>query len=196
VAAFVCAGLSLAGASVAGEGELVGRVRVTDGDTLRMGQVRIRIYGIDAPEMAQRCVASGATYLCGVEATKRLKALIGSQAVRCVRRDVDRYGRLVGVCYRGDLDLGREMVREGWAVAFAMYSGAYLAEEEQARKERRGVWRGPHIKPWEFRRSHPREGAYPARRAISWRSARVLAERHYSQTQAPRGASGPAGTAH
>jgi hypothetical protein len=106
------------GASLQGEeSELVGAGEGGGRDTLRLGPQRVRLFGIDAPEIAQVCRAGGSEYRCGVEATKALKALIGEETVRCRRRDRDRYGRIVAVCWVGEVELGRAMVRAGWAVA-------------------------------------------------------------------------------
>ena len=73
-------------------------VRVIDGDTIDIPGQRIRLHGIDTPEAKQTCQRSGVTWLCGAEATKTLKELIGNSDVSCAERDKDRYGRVVAVC--------------------------------------------------------------------------------------------------
>jgi len=149
---------AVVGASLPGEeGELAGRMRVADGDTLRLGPRRVRLFGIDAPEIAQVCRVRGIEYRCGIEATKALKALIGEATVRCRRRAMDRYGRVVAVCWAGEVDLGRAMVRSGWAVAYTSYSRIYLREQELARKAKRGLWRGEFEPPADYRHGHPRQ---------------------------------------
>ena len=79
-----------------------GPAEVSDGDTLRIGAQRIRLFGIDAPEARQTC-DSGAkgSWPCGAAATARLRALIGDGKVTCRPRDRDRYGRLVATCTVG-----------------------------------------------------------------------------------------------
>jgi endonuclease YncB( thermonuclease family) len=67
--------------------------RVVDGDALKVDGVTYRLWGIDAPEMAQPC-ADG--WPAGKAATEHLRALIGERHVTCEPLTLDRYGRTVG----------------------------------------------------------------------------------------------------
>ncbi len=96
--------------------------RVIDGDTLAIDTVRVRLFGIDAPERGQPCRDGGD---CGAQATAFLTDLIGDRPVRCIREDVDQYGRVVGTCYAGGTDLNRAMVRAGHAVPYLEFSLRY-----------------------------------------------------------------------
>jgi endonuclease YncB( thermonuclease family) len=134
--------------------ELVGTAAVVDGDTLDMGGVRIRLYGIDAPEHGQTCTyPNNVVWTCGVAATLQLHNLVAQQTLNCHRRDTDRYGRIVAVCYAGDTDLGAAMVRAGMAVAYRRYSDAYVPDENAARLTRKGMWAGTFQQPEDFRRA-------------------------------------------
>ena len=146
-----------AGAAAAAPEKVSGIPSITDGDSIRIGKLRIRIHGIDAPERRQLCrSAQGEVRHCGQAATQALAALVGRRPVRCLKRDVDRYGRLVAQCFAGGTDLGEEQVRQGWAVAYRRYSRAYVAEEIQARRARRGIWAGEFLMPWDWRRQNRR----------------------------------------
>lgn len=127
-----------------------GSVRVIDGDSLAMGERRLRLKGIDAPELAQRCRRDSLEYACGIEARSRLRALIGGQTVSCVGEGVDRYGRDLVRCEAGGRDLNRIMVRSGHAVSF----GDYGDEEDAARQEAAGLWAGDFDIPKEWRAVH------------------------------------------
>ena len=130
-----------------------GPARVVDGDTLRIGDARIRLHGIDAPESGQTCTdASGRIWSCGPEATAALRELVGNRAVGCAVRDTDRYGRLVAVCSLSGIDLNAWMVENGRALAHRRYSRDYVLQEGVARAERRGLWRGGFVAPWDWRR--------------------------------------------
>ena len=75
--------------------ELAGSV--TDGDTLTVAGPRIRLFGVDAPESKQICVAGDQRWRCGRSATQALaKRIVGRPAV-CSERDLDRYGRIVAL---------------------------------------------------------------------------------------------------
>ena len=135
-------------------GDIVGRATVTDGDTIRIHEHRIRLHGIDAPESGQTCQdAAGRDYRCGQKATLALSEKIGQQSVSCDERDVDRYGRIVAVCFAGGVDLNGWLVQQGWAIAYTRYSRDYVGVEAEARAGRRGLWAGQFTRPEDWRRS-------------------------------------------
>ena len=84
-------------------------------------------------------------------------AIVGERPVACSERDRDRYGRIVAVCFddQGN-DIGRSMVKSGFAVAYREFSLDYVKEEEEARAERRGLWGSSFVMPWEWRRGKRR----------------------------------------
>lgn len=129
----------------------IGKARVVDGDTIEVGNIRIRLWGIDAPEASQQCEADARRYACGTAATDKLVSLIGARDVDCVHKTRDRYGRVVAMCRIGNLDLGAEMVQSGWAVAFVRYSSDYVSQENEARMARRGLWAGTFDPPSSWR---------------------------------------------
>ena len=133
--------------------KVAGIPKVTDGDSIRIGDVRIRLFGIDAPESRQKCSYQGEEWRCGWESTNALANIIGQHWVTCLKRSSDRYGRVVAICKVGPIDLSAWMVVNGWALAYKRYSKDYVDEEEIARTRRKGVWRGHFMKPWEWRRS-------------------------------------------
>lgn len=137
------------------------RVAVVDGDTLRVDGKRVRLWGIDAPELEQACHdKTGAAYLCGVMAREALTAMIAGVQISCTQFDRDRYGRAVDVCTAEpvtlhDFDIGDAMVRAGWALDWARYSNrAYLEAEIEARQAGRGIWAGSFELPWIWRMEH------------------------------------------
>jgi endonuclease YncB( thermonuclease family) len=131
---------------------VAGRASVVDGDSLEIHGARIRIHGIDAPESGQWCSRDQIAYRCGQEAAFALADKIGLKVVSCVRRDTDRYGRMMAVCTAGGEDLGGWLVSQGYAIAFRRYSLEYVATEDCAREARRGLWAGEFEKPEDFRR--------------------------------------------
>jgi endonuclease YncB( thermonuclease family) len=132
--------------------EVTGIARVIDGDTIDVGGVRVRLFGIDAPERDQSCSRSdGTRYACGRFASGFLADAIGRAAIRCTRRDVDRYGRMVGVCTNERGDVARMSVAGGAAMAYRHFSLDYVADEEAARKRGAGIWQGAFDAPWDYR---------------------------------------------
>ena len=90
----------------------------------------------------------------GQRASFALADRIGRASVSCRPRDLDRYGRVVAVCFKGNEDLNRWMVANGWAAAYRRYSGAYVAEEDSVRRGRVNIWSGAFEMPWEWRAQH------------------------------------------
>ena len=138
-----------------GGSKLAGRASVIDGDTVEIHSVRIRLFGIDAPESGQPCEdEEGHAYRCGQQAALALADHIGQRPIVCERRDTDRYGRIVAVCRMGGEDLNAWLVSQGWAIAYRRYSTDYVAEEIAARIAKRGIWSGQFVSPSIWRRDH------------------------------------------
>lgn len=135
-------------------GQIAGRPFVIDGDTIDIQGRRIRLDMIDAPESAQLCQdAAGQDYECGRVATMALANKIGWQSVTCTDRGRDRYGRTLGVCSLGELDLNGWMVEQGYAVEYRKYShGYYRQAEDHAKAAKTGLWAGTFQWPWDWRR--------------------------------------------
>lgn len=127
-----------------------GTVRLVDGDSFFIDGREVRLVGIDAPEGPQTCTRDGRQWPCGEESRRTLQRLIGGQRVSCRATEADQHGRLLGVCAAGEVELNREMVRSGYALAY----GRYEAEERDAKAGRRGVWSGEFQRPRDWRRDH------------------------------------------
>ncbi len=128
-----------------------------DGDSLEgvfCGRfVRIRLYGIDAPELRQQG---------GQESAETLKGMVRrSGDLNMEVMAFDRYRRVVGLIYprsshRGN-SLNLRMVREGQAYAYTRFGGAELGirtAEQDAKAGKRGLWWGSPKggeRPWDYR---------------------------------------------
>ena len=128
--------------------------KVSDGDSLRSGRLKIRLFGIDAPELKQDCIdTAGRDWPCGKAARARLAELVDGP-LQCELIDVDRYGRLVMRCRTGETDIAEALVAQGLALAYRRYATDYVAAEEAARAARAGVWGGEFTAPWDWRRAN------------------------------------------
>ncbi|MFC3833655.1 MULTISPECIES: thermonuclease family protein [Deinococcus] len=74
---------------------LVGVASVIDGDTLEIQGVRVRRFGIDAPESSQTCTKAGTVYRCGQRAALAQGGLVKGKTVTCTPKSKDRDGRTV-----------------------------------------------------------------------------------------------------
>jgi endonuclease YncB( thermonuclease family) len=131
-----------------------GYARVIDGDTLDVGGERVRLEGIDAPELAQTCPSRFfGKWACGKAAARELHRQVDGRDVSCQSRGTDKYGRTLGVCFVGARDVNAEMVRHGFAWAFRKYSTSYVGEEADARSRHAGIWQAKTQPAWEYRKS-------------------------------------------
>ena len=153
--------------------------RVIDGDSLEVKYAglfsflrrpfQVRLYGIDAPELAQPY---------GQESRKQLETLVRRGGIRMDAMPTDRYGRTVGLLYRRGRrgqSINVEMVRSGMAWWYRRYGGRDLGfpeAEAEAKRRRRGVWKdGDRLRrPWDYRADlrRGRQRRRRIRRALTW----------------------------
>lgn len=143
---------SQAAAPHSGREVISGRAQVIDGDTIEVGGTRIRLEGIDAPESSQQCSSRQTrNWACGASAMRELTALIAGREVHCDGSGLDKYGRVLGICRVGAIELNAEMVRRGLAWAFVRYSRRLVDVEAEARRKRLGVWEADNEPAWNYR---------------------------------------------
>ncbi len=129
------------------------RAAVVDGDTLATGSDRLRINGIDAPEVGQACEQGGRTYDCGAAARAAMMRILGQGDLTCETIGIDQYRRRVVRCDDANgQDIAAALVAQGWAMAYRQFSVDYVPQEEQARAYGRGIWAGRFEAPWDWRR--------------------------------------------
>lgn len=115
-------------------------LRVCDGDGL-YATVNVRIYGIDAPEFGQAQSPA---------AIRALRKMCQDGITLVLEDGADRYQRVLArVVNKNGLDIGKEMVRRGLAVALVE---EYVEAEEEARRKKRGIWALKKlVNPWDYR---------------------------------------------
>lgn len=127
---------------------------VKDGDSLEIGERRIRLDGIDAPEFTQICQDdSGNDYNCGFQSFQYLKNLVKDKEIDCrCLPDKDRYLREICECYADSISLNKAMVAAGWAVTYR--DKTYIDEENKAKENKLGIWQGKNMRPAIYRALH------------------------------------------
>ena len=129
-------------------------VTVVDGDTIKLGDVKIRFSGIDAPEINQTCVASEGKVACGKISRDILITKVTNNKISCTDEGKDFYGRVLGECFVNGESLSRYLVREGFAFAYRKYSDKFISDEEYAKSNRFGMWSMKFQYPWDYRKSN------------------------------------------
>lgn len=148
-----------------------GMARASDGDSLVLQADRIRLIGIDAPELDQVCWdASGSQWRCGQAARDELAAMVAAGPALCQPLGSDKYRRTLARCSVGDADLGAHLVGRGLALA----TDGYVIEEAQARSDRLGLWKGRFVDPKTWRDEGPSADPGPGPLEAVWTWFREL----------------------
>ena len=144
--------------------------RVVDGDTIDaeidLGfdvkiNKRIRLSGIDAPEIKQVCYHEDEKpYACGHLAKLKLEKIIKNSDIGyiyCFYSERDKYKRILAECVLGEnsqININQQMVFWGYAVAYLRYSEKYLKAQEDAKSFKFGLWAGKFDLPEEWRKKN------------------------------------------
>ena len=140
-----------------------GKALVIDGDTIKIGREKIRLFGIDAPEIKQVCKnENNDSYPCGITAKNYLSWLIkvdneNDEKIYCYYSERDKYKRIIGDCYIGadnEIGINYSMVFYGQAVAYTRYSEKYLGAQDDAKSYKFGLWSGTFVLPEEWRKNN------------------------------------------
>ena len=144
--------------------EIKGLAKIIDGDTVHINSKKIRLEGIDAPEIKQQCKKPflkisaiigfefNKNYSCGVVAKKKLIDKIDNSKIKCISSSKDRYKRFLATCFKDKINLNKWMVRNGNAVAYKRYSKDYVRDEAYAKENKLGVWEGSFMMPEKWRK--------------------------------------------
>jgi endonuclease YncB( thermonuclease family) len=131
-------------------------VAVHDGDTITLknesGQKKIRLAGIDAPELSQPY---------GTESRATLRESVLGKQVQVENTKEDKYGRVVGKLMVDEQDINLKQVQSGMAWVYREYVKelskedrvAYLEAEAQSKAVSAGLWRDSNaVEPWNWRK--------------------------------------------
>jgi endonuclease YncB( thermonuclease family) len=126
-------------------------ISVHDGDTITVRTdetIKIRINGIDAPELAQPF---------GQASKQAMSGLVFGKTVTVKPDKTDRYGRLLARVEIGGKDTSVTMVELGmayWYEVYAKHDMVLQSAQLQAKTAKRGLWSDPNaVPPWDFRKS-------------------------------------------
>lgn len=128
--------------------------RIVDGDTIHLGGHKIRLLGIDTPEMKQYCRDdAGMAWPCGRRARDMLVGMVDAGGdMHCRITGRDRYKRLLGQCFAGGLDVQHALIAAGFGVA--EYTPDYKDVEATAKSRKTGMWSGTFQRPKDYRRKN------------------------------------------
>ena len=77
---------------------------------------------------------------------------IDNSKIKCISSTKDRYKRYLATCYKDGVNLNKWMVKNGYAVAYTRYSKQYLIDENFAKDNKLGMWKGTFLRPEKWRK--------------------------------------------
>ena len=104
------------------------------------------------PWLSLNIITFNKDYECGLRTTNLLKKFVKNEILVCKKKSLDRYNRVVAICFKKRRDINSWLVRNGLAVAYTKYSKKYITNENDAKKEKKGLWAGNFEMPWEWRK--------------------------------------------
>jgi len=138
--------------------EFSGIAKVSDGDTIRIDEKKIRLLYLDAPETKQTCFdGEYKEYSCGEVSKAFLINLAAEKEVKCFYEKFDRYGRYLAECFIEQTSINQELVKNGMAVTyfFGHVDSEIARLEGEAKEKKIGIWQGAFELPKDYRKSHP-----------------------------------------
>ena len=144
--------------------EISGIPKIIDGDTVHIGGYKIRLEGIDAPEMRQQCKKKyfeisyiisftlNKDYNCGRVSKEKLISKVSGSQIKCISSSKDKYKRYLATCFKNELNLNKWLVRNGYAIAYSRYSKRYISDENFAKENKLGLWQGSFMTPEKWRK--------------------------------------------
>ena len=136
-----------------------GKAIVTDGDSIKINDNKIRFSGIDSPEIyyrgkKQQCTFDKVKVYCGYWSKIILIEKINNNIVSCIKEEeADQYNRILAECFVKEESLSKYLVRSGYAFAYRRYSKKFAEDEDYAKTNKLGLWQTEFQFPWEFRKS-------------------------------------------
>jgi endonuclease YncB( thermonuclease family) len=134
--------------------EISGQAKAIDSTTIKIGEQRILLFGIDSVMRKQLCERDGKPWQCWQDAVKALQTMLDQGPVTCeTTGSPDAFGRVLARCKVNNQSINERLVAEGFAVARTSESAEYVAAEASAKANRAGLWQGQFMQPAQFRRS-------------------------------------------
>ncbi|WP_459813601.1 thermonuclease family protein [Campylobacter concisus] len=124
-------------------------IKIYDGDSItaltsQKEKIKIRLYGIDAPELKQPF---------GKASKRHLIDLVSKKSLNINEKGKDKYGRTLAVLYNGDQDINAQMVIDGYAWAYDKFSKDYVVLQQNAQSLKKGLWIDKYVvRPSDFRK--------------------------------------------
>ena len=150
-------------------------IKVIDGDTIMLDNKRIRLKGIDTPEIKQQCLSKSNKYIdCGVAAKINLKQIIANKTLECSNSGTDKYQRHLAYCFVNGTNINLELVKQGYARNYLQNNIFFIYYETVVKINKIGLWNTKFEKPGEWRKLHSQKTKEPTQ---------ILSKKHQNKNK-------------
>ena len=133
--------------TISEQGQVKGTAKAIKGDVIEIDRQRIKLYGIEAPELEQLCYIKSKPWHCGLAAKQRLAKKIADKSLTCLKREQKKDNMPLAECFVEKENLNAWLVGQGWAIADRQDSRNFISHEIIAQRNLKGIYQSEFLKP-------------------------------------------------
>ena len=128
-----------------------GKAKVVNSDYIKIDKQTIILFGVEAMERPQKCYINNELWPCWESGVRKLEEIVDLGETVCFVKDKAKMNRVFAICETQNIELNRELIRSGLALARIKQSDLYIDDQRYAKENNLGIWRGKFIEPWKWR---------------------------------------------
>ena len=128
-----------------------GKAKVVNSDYIKIDKQTIILFGVEAMERPQKCYINNELWPCWESGVRKLEEIVDLGETVCFVKGKAKMNRVFAICETQNIELNRELIRSGLALARIKQSDLYIDDQRYAKENKLGIWRGKFIEPWKWR---------------------------------------------
>tara|TARA_B100001540_G_C15753736_1_gene618251 strand:+ start:603 stop:1103 length:501 start_codon:yes stop_codon:yes gene_type:complete len=128
-----------------------GKAKVVNSDYIKIDKQTIILFGVEAMERPQKCYINNELWPCWESGVRKLEEIVDLGETICFVKGKAKMNRVFAICETQNIELNKELIRSGLALARIKQSDLYIDDERYAKENKLGIWRGKFIEPWKWR---------------------------------------------
>ncbi len=134
------------------EDEIIkGKAKVVNSDYIKIDKQTIILFGVEAMERPQKCYINNELWPCWESGVRKLEEIVDLGETICFVKGKAKMNRVFAICETQNIELNKELIRSGLALARIKQSDLYIDDQRYAKENNLGIWRGKFIEPWKWR---------------------------------------------
>ena len=128
-----------------------GKAKVVNSDYIKIDKQTIILFGVEAMERPQKCYINNELWPCWESGVRKLEEIVDLGETVCFVKGKAKMNRVFAICETQNIELNKELIRSGLALARIKQSDLYIDDERYAKENNLGIWRGKFVEPWKWR---------------------------------------------